>query len=77
MPPLTALFETQAIGWNPDFNDGVRLNIRPFYDAGILRWKPNIKWGMDRGRNPEGMPWGEDRDNDKHLTLAEKAGGRR
>ena len=53
----------QAIGWEPDINDGVRLNIRPFMraelrsggraGAGILRWKPNIKWGKDRGREPE------------------------
>ena len=21
--------------------------------AGVLRWKPNIKWGKDRGREPE------------------------
>jgi len=72
--------EQQPIGWEPDLNDGVRLNIRPFLTvptvgakgAGVLRWKPNIKWGVDRGKNPEGSPWGEDRDNDKHLTLAEK-----
>ena len=53
----------QAIGWEPDINDGVRLNIRPFMraelrkggraGAGILRWKPNIKWGKDRGKEPE------------------------
>ena len=53
----------QAIGWEPDINDGVRLNIRPFMraelrkggraGAGLLRWKPNIKWGKDRGKEPE------------------------
>ena len=53
----------QAVGWEPDINDGVRLNIRPFMGAelrkgglagaGILRWKPNIKWGKDRGKEPE------------------------
>ena len=52
----------QPIGWNPDINDGVRLNIRPFMKAeirkggkkgaGILRWKPNIKWAKDRGKEP-------------------------
>ena len=52
----------QAIGWDPDLNDGVRLNIRPFMradlrkggraGAGILRWKPNIKWDKDRGKEP-------------------------
>ena len=43
--------EEQPIGWEPDINDGVRLNIRPFMaldlpggkkGAGILRAKPNI-----------------------------------
>ncbi len=52
----------QAIGWHPDLNDGVRMNIRPFLasdlpngraGAGILRWKPNIKWDKDRGKEPE------------------------
>jgi hypothetical protein len=64
--------EQQPIGWEPDLNDGVRLNIRPFMEADVLRKKPNIKWGVDRGRNPAGSPWGEIRDNDKHLTLEEK-----
>ena len=27
----------QPIGWEPDLNDGVRLNIRPFVEAGVLR----------------------------------------
>ena len=51
----------QAIGWHPDLNDGVRLNIRPFLTAkdmgkkgaGVLRSKPNIKWDKDRGKEPE------------------------
>ncbi|MEQ1762345.1 MAG: SAM-dependent DNA methyltransferase [Pyrinomonadaceae bacterium] len=59
----------QAIGWNPDINDGVRLNIRPFLTAtdvgkkgaGILRSKPNIKWDKDRGKEPhrdrDEFPW--------------------
>jgi hypothetical protein len=50
----------QAIGWEPDINDGVRLNIRPFMlandvgrkGAGILRAKPGIKWDKDRGTEP-------------------------
>lgn len=62
----------QPIGWEPDLNDGVRLNIRPFITADILRKKPNIKWGIDRGKNPPGAPWGEVRDNDVHLSLEEK-----
>jgi hypothetical protein len=76
--------EQQPLGWHPDLDDGVRLNIRPFLTvadvgakgAGVLRWKPNINWGKDRGKNPPGSPWGEDRDNDKHLTLAEKRAAR-
>ena len=60
----------QPIGWDPDINDGVRLNIRPFLasdlpggrtGAGVLRWKPNIKWAKDRGKEPERakaeFPW--------------------
>ncbi len=64
--------EKQPIGWHPDLNDGVRLNIRPFMEADVLRKRPNIKWGTDRGKNPPGSPWGEERDNDRHLTLEEK-----
>jgi len=64
--------EQQPIGWEPDLNDGVRLNIRPFVDAGVLRSKFNVKWGVDRGKNPPGSYWGEVRDNDKHLSLEEK-----
>ncbi|HDY93538.1 MAG TPA: SAM-dependent DNA methyltransferase [Pseudoalteromonas sp.] len=55
----------QPIGWNPDLNDGVRLNIRPFMkakdvgkkDAGILRSKPNIHWKKDRGTDVASAPW--------------------
>ncbi|OSZ81160.1 type II restriction endonuclease subunit M [Chitinophagaceae bacterium IBVUCB2] len=68
--------EQQPIGWEPDLNDGVRLNIRPFIEADILRKKPNIKWGVDRGKNPPGTYWGEVRDNDKHLSLKEKIASR-
>ena len=51
----------QPIGWEPDINDGVRLNIRPFMaedipggkkGAGILRAKPNLHWRKDRGKEP-------------------------
>ena len=61
------------IGWEPNINDGMRLNIRPFMNAelrtggkkgaGILRWKPNINWGKDRGKEPQSLrlkvdfPW--------------------
>jgi hypothetical protein len=61
----------QAIGWAPDINDGVRLNIRPFLTvrdvgkkgAGLLRFKPNINWGPkpDRGNDikqlKQDFPW--------------------
>lgn len=62
----------QAIGWHPDINDGVRMNIRPFMahdisggkkGAGILRVKPNVSWGpkADRGSEPirekKQFPW--------------------
>ena len=66
----------QPIGWEPDLNDGVRLNIRPFIQAGILRKNPNINWNKDRGKDVESAPWfhkyGGDRINDCHLTLEEK-----
>ncbi len=57
--------DKQPIGWNPDLNDGIRLNIRPFLSvpdvgkkgAGVLRDKPNIKWEKDRGQDVESAPW--------------------
>ena len=84
--------EKQPIGWKPDINDGVRINIRPFMaddipggrkGAGILRWKPNIKWSKDRGKEQSShkkqYPWlwkddefTGDRVNDIHLTSEEK-----
>jgi hypothetical protein len=59
------------IGWEPDINDGVRINIRPFVQAKpldargknacILRVTPKIKWDKDRGKEPErskrNFPW--------------------
>jgi hypothetical protein len=55
----------QPVGWNPDINDGVRMNIRPFLSvpdigkkgAGVLREKPNIKWDKDRGKDVASAPW--------------------
>ncbi len=72
--------EAQPIGWDPDLDDGVRLNIRPFIKAGVLRETPKIKWGIDRGKDVASAPWfpldkGE-RNNDRHLTLAEKRAAR-
>ncbi len=52
----------QPVGWDPDVNDGVRINIRPFMaarplnargkNACILRVTPKIKWDKDRGKEP-------------------------
>jgi hypothetical protein len=61
----------QPIGWEPDLNDGVRINIRPFMTATtlngrgksacILRVAPKIKWEKDRGKEPHRakneFPW--------------------
>ena len=63
----------QPIGWAPDLNDGVRLNIRPFVEAGVLRAPFNIHWKKDRGKNPDGS----ERHNDIHLSLAEKVDARK
>jgi hypothetical protein len=90
--------EKQPIGWEPDINDGVRLNIRPFMapdlptgekgadipggkkGAGVLRWKPNIHWEKDRGKDVASSPWYHlfkgDRINNHHLTNAEKRAAR-
>lgn len=59
----------QPRGWEPDLDDGVRVNIRPFVEAGVLRSRFNIHWRKDRGKNADGS----DRLNDLHLTAAEKA----
>lgn len=81
--------EKQPIGWDPDLNDGVRLNIRPFLSvpdvgkrgAGVLRDKPNIKWNKDRGKDVPSAPWyhifNGDRINDYHLTLEDKKNARK
>ena len=77
----------QAIGWHPDLDDGVRMNIRPFVTADILRKPPNIKWTKDRGKEPirdkgeypwfyRGQTFVGDRVNDIHLTNAQKQAAR-
>lgn len=63
----------QPIGWEPDLDDGVRLNIRPFVTAGVLRSKVNVHWRKDRGTNPDGS----ERHNDLHPTLEERRAARR
>ena len=75
----------QPRGWEPDLNDGVRLNIRPFVAAGVLRSKVGVKWNKDRGNDPGKVDYGEkgpqtdmerhlssERHNDLHFTLAQK-----
>lgn len=61
----------QPIGWDPDINDGVRMNIRPFMTARtlgakakgacILRVTPKLEWDKDRGKEPDrdkaDYPW--------------------
>lgn len=61
----------QPVGWEPDIDDGVRVNIRPFMtakplnargkNACILRVAPKIKWDKDRGKEPSrekaDFPW--------------------
>ncbi|MET4118813.1 hypothetical protein ABIB85_005442 [Bradyrhizobium sp. JR1.5] len=63
----------QAIGWEPDIDDGIRINIRPFLNARpkknrgqgacILRVTPRVKKhaGADRGSEPRRekmeFPW--------------------
>lgn len=52
----------QSVGWEPDIDDGVRINIRPFMtaqplnargkNASILRVSPKVKWDKDRGKEP-------------------------
>ncbi len=63
--------QEQPMGWEPDLNDGVRLNICPWLtakpyqpsrqDACILRVTPKINYGKDRGKEPardkEDFPW--------------------
>jgi hypothetical protein len=67
-----ALYEL-PIGWEPDINDGVRMNIRPFItarpltgkgkNACILRVRPGtaLNWKKDRGTEPvremQDFPW--------------------
>jgi hypothetical protein len=62
----------QPIGWEPDVDDGVRLNVRPFVEAGVLRSSFNVHWRKDRGKEPGGS----ERLNDLHFTTAEKRAAR-
>lgn len=63
----------QPIGWNPNLDDGVRLNIRPFVTTGVLRTRVNVHWKKDRGTNADGS----ERINDLHPTLEVRREARR
>jgi hypothetical protein len=76
--------DRQPIGWWPDIDEGVRLNIRPFLtarpkdsgrrDGCILRVTPRVKKhaGADRGTEPkrekEDFPWFWAEDDDVATT---------
>ena len=62
----------QPVGWDPDPNDGVRINVRPFVEVGILRARFQVKWDNDRGMNPDGS----ERLNNLHYTHAQKHAAR-
>jgi hypothetical protein len=61
----------QPIGWEPETDDGVRVNLRPFVTARplgarakgacILRVTPAVRWGRDKGnesrREKDNFPW--------------------
>ena len=79
----------QPLGWDPDLNDGVRMNIRPFVEADVLRIsgkKIGIKWEVNRGKDVASAPWHKlgptydepegTRINNHHTTLAEKTAAR-
>ena len=69
--------DKQPLGWEPDLDDGVRLNIRPFVEAGVLAHVPNVKYSpqiaamMSPPRRGTTVFNGKRR-NDHHTTLAEK-----
>ncbi|WP_436637656.1 Eco57I restriction-modification methylase domain-containing protein [Microbaculum sp. FT89] len=71
----------QPLGWDPDLDDGLRQNIRPFIKAGVLTHElSKILKDKDRGKDVPSAPWypvfkGERR-NDHHTTLDEKHAAR-
>ena len=71
----------QSLGWDPDLNEGVRQNIRPFILAGVLTHDlSKILKDKDRGKDVASSPWCDvfngERRNDHHTTLAEKSAAR-
>jgi hypothetical protein len=73
----------QAIGWHPDINDGVRMNIRPFAVADIFRKRVKIKWDKDRGNEPvrekKDFPWfwGWDKEKQDFAGVGKEPDGNR
>ena len=79
----------QPLGWEPDANDGVRVNVRPFMtarplaararNACILRTTPNVHWRKDRGKEPRrekaDYPWFWSRDPDDPAHEVDFPGG--
>ena len=57
--------EAQPVGWSPNLNESVRLNIRHFMSvpdmgrkgAGVLLELPNINWSRDRGKDVQSAPY--------------------
>ena len=75
-----ALLAEQPMEWNPDLNDGVRLNIRPFFEAGVPREKAqklNIKWGKDRGKDLPSALWSPSSTKTESTTTIRHLPGRR
>lgn len=71
----------QPLGWDPDIDDGVRQNIRPFIRAGVLTHDlSKILKDKDRGNDVASAPWypvfNGERRNDHNTTLAEKRAAR-
>ncbi|MBN1338658.1 MAG: hypothetical protein JXA03_05005 [Bacteroidales bacterium] len=53
------------------FSDALNI-IGLYFTAGGLRLRFNIKWGINKEKNPPGSPWGEIGENDRHMSLEEK-----
>jgi hypothetical protein len=73
--------ERQPLGWEPDLDDGVRQNIRPFIKAEVMGCSlEKISKDVDRGKDVASAPWFPDfngeRRNNHHTTLDEKGAAR-
>ena len=73
--------EQRPLGWDPDLDDGVWQNIRPFIEAEVLGCPlEKILKDVDRGKDVASTPWFKlfngERCNDRHTTLEEKRAAR-